>query len=216
MSKTSTQQYLKISEIRDDVVILKDGTLRAVIMASSINFALKSEEEQDAIISAYVSFLNNLEFPLQIVIQSRELDIEGYLKMLKRKEKEQTNELLKMQISEYLEYISELIQIGQIMTKRFYVVVPYNPLSDKAKNFWSRLISLFTPKETIRLRREVFKRRKAALMNRVKNIMSGLNSIGVATTMLDTQALIELYYNAYNPATSKKEKMTKVDKLRVE
>ena len=135
--RVSTQQYLDIAEIKENTVIMRDGTLRAVLLISSINFALKSEDEQNAIISAYVSFLNNIDFPLQIVIRSRELNIDGYIETLKQKAKEQTNELLKIQTSEYLQYISELVSISKIMNKRFYIVIPYNPMSDKQKSFFS-------------------------------------------------------------------------------
>lgn len=139
---TSTQQYLDIAEIKENTVIMRDSTMRAVIMVSSINFALKSEDEQNAIISSYVSFLNNIDFPLQIVIQSRELNIDGYLEVLQQKEREQTNELLKLQTAEYIQYIKELVAISRIMNKRFYVVVSYNPLSDKQKNFFSRFFDV--------------------------------------------------------------------------
>ena len=106
---TSTQLFLDIAEIKNDTVIMKDGTMRAVLMASSINFALKSEDEQNALVSAYVTFLNYLDFPIQIVIQSRKLDIEGYLKRIEEAEKELTNELLKRQILDYKNYINELV-----------------------------------------------------------------------------------------------------------
>src|SRR3989339_2036177 len=142
---SSTQEYLDIAEIKEDTVIMRDGTLRSVILVSSINFALKSEDEQNAIIAAYVGFLNNIDFPLQIVIQSRELNIDNYLNFLRQKEKEQTNELLKLQTAEYLQYVNELISLGKIMNKRFYMVVPYNPLSDKQKGFFSKLLDSLRP-----------------------------------------------------------------------
>lgn len=210
-----TQQYLDIAEIRDDTVIIKDGTLRAVLMVSSINFALKSEDEQNAIIAAYVSFLNNINFPLQIVIQSRELNIDHYIADLKQKAKEQTNELLKMQIYEYIQYINELISMSKIMTKRFYVVVPYNPLTDKQKGFFARFIDIFRPVTLIRMKKEKFLRRRAELNKRVDNIISGLSSMGLNAVQLDTQGLIELYYNTYNPDTSANQKLADVNQLRV-
>jgi hypothetical protein len=115
----STQQYLDIAEIKNDSVALKDGTLRAVLLVSSINFALKSEDEQNASISAYVSFLNALDFPLQIVIQSRKLNIDVYLEQLAQRERMLSNELLRAQISDYREYVKELVELGEIMSKRF-------------------------------------------------------------------------------------------------
>jgi len=153
---TTTQKYLDISEIRDNVLLMKDGTLRSVILVSSLNFALKSEDEQNAIVSSYVSFLNNLEYPLQIIIQSREFKIDSYLETLEQKRKEQTNELLRVQTAEYLSYIRELISLGKIMNKRFYVVVTYNPLSNKQKSFFSRLLETFRPVTLLRLKDELF------------------------------------------------------------
>lgn len=212
---TSTQQYLDIAEIKDNTVVMKDGTLRSVIMVSSINFALKSEDEQNAIISAYVSFLNNIDFPLQIVIQSRELNIDGYIETLKQKQKEQTNELLKMQTAEYIDYILELISMSKIMNKRFYVVVPYSPVSDKQKNFFSRLLEVFKPASTIKMKSERFMKRRSELTRRVENIIGGLSSMGLNAVELDTQSLIELYYNTYNPTTSANQKLVDVNQLRV-
>ncbi len=210
----STQQYLDILEIREDTVVMRDGTLRAVILVSSINFALKSEDEQNAIISAYVSFLNNIDHTLQIVIQSRELDIKNYISGLRQKEREQTNELLKMQTAEYIQYIEELISMGKIMSKRFYVVVPYNPLSDKHKGFFSSVMEVFRPASLVKMKEEVFARRRAKLTRRVDGIISGLSSMGISATQLDTQGLIELFYNTYNPVTSNNQKLADVHELR--
>ena len=210
----STQKYLDIAEIKEDTVILRDGSLRAVILVSSINFALKSEEEQNAIISAYVSFLNNISFPLQIVIQSRELNIENYMETLKQKEKEQTNELLKMQTAEYIQYISELISMSKIMNKRFYIVEPYNLFSDTQKGFFSRFIDVFKPTTLIKMKEEKFLRRRIDLTHRVEHIIGGLNSVGLNAIQLDTQGLIELYYNSYNPTTSANQNLADVNQLR--
>ncbi|MDP3836502.1 MAG: hypothetical protein Q8Q67_00080 [bacterium] len=212
----STQQYLDIAEIKDDVVIMKDGTLRAVLLVSSINFALKSEDEQNAVINSYVMFLNNLNFMLEIVIQSRELDIENYLVYLKEKEKQQLNKLLKMQTSEYINYIKELTSIGKIMNKRFYVVVPYNPLSDKRKGFFKLLGEAVRPATSITLKEKSFNRYKEMLNRRLESVIGGLESMGVSIARLDTQSLIELYYKTYNPETSKNQALADLEKMRVE
>lgn len=212
----TTQKYLDIAEIRDDVVIMRDGTMRVVLMVSSLNFALKSEEEQNAIVSQYVSFLNNISFPVQIVVQSRELSIENYINTLKQKEKEQTNELLKMQTAEYIQYISELIAIGKIMSKRFYVIIPYNPLTDSHTTFWESITDLFKPATLIKMKDSKFQRLKREMSRRVESVMSGLGSVGLNTIQLDTQGLIELYYNTYNPRTSQNQKLVNVNQLRVE
>ncbi len=211
----STQKYLDIAEIKEDTVIMRDGTLRAVILVSSINFALKSEDEQNAIISAYVNFLNNFDFPLQIVIQSRELNIDHYIEALRQKEKEQTNELLKIQTAEYIQYITEFISMSRIMNKRFYVVVTYNPLSDKQKRFISRFIDVLRPATLIKMKGEKFLLRRSELTRRVEDIINGLSSTGLNAVQLDTQSLIELFYNTYNPGTSANQKMVDVNQLRI-
>src|SRR6056297_962953 len=211
----STQEFLDIAEIKEDTVVVKDNTVRAILLVSSINFALKSEEEQNAIISSYVSFLNNIDFPLQILVQSRQFNIEGYISDLEKKEKEQTNELLKMQTREYIQYIQELVSMGNIMNKRFFICVPYNPLSDKHKNFFQSLKESFTPRSLVKLKHERFKRYKRELDMRVDNVMSALASIGLKGARVDTQSLIELFYNTYNPDTSDQEKMTDIKNLRI-
>ena len=212
---SSTQQYLDIAEFREDTVIMRDGTLRAILLVASINFALKSEDEQNAIISAYVGFLNNIDFPLQIVIQSRELNIDNYLTFLRQKEKEQTNELLKMQTAEYLQYVSELISLGKIMNKKFYMVVSYNPLSDKQKGFFSKFIESLKPVSIIKMKEERFKKRRLELTRRSENVIGGLASMGVNAVPLDTQSLIELFYNTYNPETSASQKLVDIKDLRL-
>jgi len=212
----STQQYLNIAEIKDDTVVMKDGTLRAVLLVSSINFALKSEDEQNAVIDSYVRFLNNLSFTLQIVIQSRELDIDNYLEYLKNKEKEQMNKLLKVQTADYIEYIKELTSLGKIMNKRFYVIVPYDPLSDKHKSFFNLLSEALKPATIIKLKDKTFKNYQEMLDRRIDSVTGGLESLGVAVARLDTQSLIELYYKTYNPETSQNQELVDIDKIRVE
>lgn len=211
----ATQRYLDISEIKEDVVIMKDGTLRSVLLVASINFALKSEDEQNAIIAAYVQFLNALEYPLQVVIQSRRLNIDNYLERLRESEKNQTNELLRVQIADYRNFVQELVTLGQIMQKQFFVVVPYNPLSDKAKGFFARLSEVFAPALFVRLAEERFRQRKNDLQTRVEHIMGNLGSMGLKAVQLDTQSLIELYYRVYNPEVYDNEKMRDTSKLRV-
>lgn len=213
---SSTQQYLDIAEVKDDVVVMRDGTLRAVLLVSSINFALKSEDEQNAVINSYVMFLNNLSFMLEIVIQSRELDIDNYISFLQEKEKQQINRLLKIQTSEYIEYIKELTSLGKIMNKRFFVVVPYNPLSEKRKSFFSSLGEAIKPATSIKLKDRSFRRYREMLSRRLESVAGGLESMGVSVARLDTQSLIELYYKTYNPETAKNQTLVDLDKLRVE
>ncbi|MAF13673.1 MAG: hypothetical protein CMI53_02150 [Parcubacteria group bacterium] len=212
----SSQSFLDIAEVKEDTVILKDGTIRAVLLVSSINFSLKSEDEQNAIISSYISFLNFLEYPLQIVIQSRKLDVDGYLNRLKKIEKEQTNELLRMQTTDYRQYVSELVEMGDIMNKRFYIVVPYDPLSDKQKSWMKRFFGVFSAAKKVKLSQNVFTKRRHDLFQRVEHVISGLASMSVKSVVLDTQSLIELYYNTYNPDVYNQEKLVEINKLRVE
>ena len=211
----STQRYLNLSEIRDNTVIMNDGTLRSLVMVSSINFALKNEDEQNAIIAAYVSFLNNLSFPLQLVIHSRELNIESYLNDLRAKEKAQTNELLKAQTAEYIDYVAELVSLGKIMNKRFYVVISYNPMSDDKKGFLSRVGEIFSPSSVLKMKQDKFDRLKKELDRRVDSVVGGLASIGLNVVELDTQALIEMMYNVYNPEVSANQPLKDVNTMRV-
>ncbi len=215
-NKPSTQAHLDIAEIKDGVVVLKDGTLRKVLMTSSINFALKSEDEQNALISSYVGFLNSIDFPLQIVVQSRQLQIKPYLAKLTELEKQQQSELLRVQIADYRAFVGELVDIGQIMTKKFYVVVPYDPLSNKKKGFFSRLKEILKPAFTLRLKEERFQKRKSELEVRVRQVIGGLSSMSLQIVELDTQALIELYYMTYNPDIAFAESLGDVDSIQLE
>lgn len=212
----STQKFVPIAEIRDDIVIMKDGTMRSILMVSSINFALKGEDEQNALIAGYVGFLNTLSFPLQIVVQSRPLNLDNYLLGLKTMEKQQTNQLLRMQIADYHDFLKDLLDLGEIMTKKFYVTVPLNPAGDLKKTFWQRVSSLFAAAQIITLSKDRFNQQRDELFKRVDLVVSGLSSLGLAVVQLDTQSLIELVYNSYNPQIIDAQKMAPVDKLRLE
>lgn len=212
----STQRHLYISEIKQDAVILKDGTLRGVLEVSSINFALKSEDEQQAIIQGYVGFLNTLDFEMQIVIQSRKLDIRKYLASLDETAKQQTNELLRMQTLEYRQYIDELVTLSEIMEKRFFVVVPYSPFTKKRKNWFSRAQEVLLPTRIIKLADAKFAKYLKELDRRISIAAGGLTSIGLQVTQLDTQRLIEVYYQLYNPTRGTNRVMPPLAKLRVE
>lgn len=214
--RPSTQAHLPIAEIKEGVLVLKDGTLRSVLMTSSINFALKSEDEQNALISSYVSFLNSIDFPLQIVVQSRRLRIKPYLEKLGQAEREQPNELLRVQIADYRSFVEEMVEIGQIMSKKFFVIVPYDPVSNKKKSFWTRVKEVIKPALTLRLKEERFKKRKYDLDLRVRQVSSGLEGMGLSVVQLDSQALIELYYTTYNPDISFAESLQPIEELRVE
>jgi len=212
----ATQRYLDIAEIRDDVVIMKDGTLRAVLMVASINFALKSADEQEAIVQAYISFLNGLESPLQIVIQSRKMNVDPYLESLAEKQKEAKNELLKAQIADYRGFVKDLVEMGEIMQKRFYVTVLYDPSSKKQKTFWTRFTESLSPGSSIKLKEKQFMERREEVLKRADTINSQLISMGVGGSLLDTQSLIELFYECYNPDVFSTEKLGDINKVRFE
>lgn len=209
---TTTQKNMAIAEAKHDTVVMKDGTLRTVLMVSSINFALKNDDEQQAIVSNYVSFLNSLDHPLQIVIQSRQLNVKPYLEKLAQKEKEQPNELLRMQIADYRSFVAELVSLGKIMSKHFFVVVPFDPLSNKRKSYRSRLLEVINPAVTVRLKEKRFMQRKRDLDMRVRQITGGLQGMGLEVVRLDTQSLIELFYSTYNPDIALSEPLPEVNK----
>lgn len=211
----AAQQFVDITEIKDDVVVLKNGALRAVLMVSSINFDLKSTDEQEAIVAAYQNFLNSLDFPLQILINSRRLDINPYIELLDEKEKEQTNELLRFQISEYRNFIKNLVNASNIMTKTFYVIVPFAFTEGKKENFVDRIRIAFNPKQAIMEKNMEFENFKNQLWQRVDHIIAGLEGTGIRMIPLKTPELIELFYNAYNPAVIKSAEKIEAEDLQL-
>ena len=163
-----------------------------------------------------MQFLNMLDFPIQVVIQSRRMNIDDYLSRLGESERTQKNDLLRRQIADYREYVKQLVELGEIMQKRFYVVVPLDPATDKQKGFWARLGEILTPSVAIRLSESRFQKNKESLMLRVNSIISGLSSMSLNAATLDTQSLIELYYTVYNPELFEAQRMTDVGKLQLE
>ena len=212
----ATKRFLDITEIRDDLIIMKDGTVRAVMLISSINFALKSVDEQEAIIQAYMTFLNSLEFPIQIVIQSRKMNIDSYLNSLQEFAGKTENELLRAQIADYRAFVSELVVLGEIMQKRFYLVLPYNPVSNKQKKFFDRLGEAFSPAVAAKLNEKQLAERKEQLTRRCEILIGQLASMSLQAVRLDTQGLIELFYDAYNPDVYDEQKMTELEKIQIE
>ncbi|MBI4250642.1 hypothetical protein HY622_03575 [Candidatus Uhrbacteria bacterium] len=212
----STSRYLALREIRNDTVLMKDGTLRAVLLISSINFFLKSDDEQKGVIQSYTSFLNAFDYPVQIVIQSRQFDPSKYIAELQKLEAAQTNDLLKLQMADYRQFIGELVSLGDIMDKKFFLVIPYDPAGDTKRGFFARVGSMFSAPADILLGQEQFMERKHFLDQRVDNVTAGLLGMGLNAVRLDTQSLIEVFYNLYNPDTSPQEKMVEVNKLQVE
>lgn len=206
-----TQQYVNIAKITDGVIITKDGGLRMILMISPLNFALKSEQEQNAIIFGYQNFLNSLTFPVQILVQSRRLDLGPYLASLEEQKYKEPNELLRFQISDYIEYVKKLLTVANIMTKRFFITIPYSPSKIQRRGFFDRL---FNPgKITVNIAPQEFKSYKEEMLERANVIIAGLSGLGLHAAALDTQAIIELFYNTYNPEEASKEKLVEEELL---
>jgi type IV secretory pathway VirB4 component len=196
----SSQEFVPIKEIRSGVVILKDGSLRAVLLASSLNFALKSQDEQEAIISQFQNFLNSLEFSVQIFVESRGLDIRPYIALLEEQYAAQITELMKIQTREYIEFIKRFVENVNIMSKRFFVVVPYTTVTVKgAENVKSFLKRGSDKKDVRRDRLEAFEENRSQLEQRLSVVEQGLGGAGIRVARLGTEELVELYYKIFNP-----------------
>jgi len=195
MPKSTTQDFLEIDQIREGVLVLKNKTLRGVMIVSSLNFALKSEEEQTAIIYQFQNFLNSLDFSCQIILQSRRLNITGYLEKLKDLEKKQENELLKTQTRGYREFIESLVAGGTIMSKTFYIAVPFS-IIEAGEKISGKLLRV--PKIPI-LTEEQFQRCKTQLWQRMEYLALGLRRCGLRTVLLNTEELIELFWALHHP-----------------
>ncbi len=194
----STQKYLNIAEIKDNTIILRDGGLKAAIAVSSTNFALKSEEEQNALVAGYQNFLNSLDFPIQILMHSRILDINGYLEKLRNLAASQTNELLRIQMSEYIEYVQRLVEYASIMSKNFYVIVPYSAGKPVKESLGSRFMKILNPASAVIASEESFELGKQKLDERLDHVVSALGALGLRSIVLRTEELVELLYQSYN------------------
>lgn len=197
-SNKSTQDFVPVSEVRDGIVVLKDGSLRAVLLASSINFALKSEDEQTAFIVQFQNFLNSLDFSVQIFIQSRSLDIRPYVATLEVAYKEQLDELLRVQIREYISFIKSFTEAANIMTKNFFVVVPYAQAPIGKGSTAAGLLGL-GKKATAAENDKSFEEQVSQLDQRIGIVQQGLVRTGVRTVQLGTEEAIELLYKLFNP-----------------
>lgn len=195
---SSTQKFVPFKEVRDGIVVLKDGSMRAAILASSINFALKSGDEQQAILRQFQSFLNTLDFSLQIYVQSRELDIEPYLELLRSREPEQDNELMKIQLREYIDFVKNFTEQVDIMVKSFFVVVPYSPAKIDVSKGWKQFLKR-SQKNDPALAKNTFEEHRTQIEQRIALVEQGLNRVGVRTAVLGTDEIIELFYHLFNP-----------------
>jgi hypothetical protein len=216
----STQNALQIAEVRDGIVIMSDGSFRSVVMAKSINFDLMSQQEQEAVEYSYQAFLNSLYFPIQIFVRSQKIDLQPYIEKLDKIRTEHDNMLLALLMEDYIGYIDALSAQTNIMDKKFYIVIPFFPTIDtqkaltQSKNFLSGFAGLFNSKEQhVVINERDLENAKSELRNRVQAVLAGLQQSGIQGLPLDTQELIELYYDTYNPDTATRQQLKNFDDL---
>lgn len=218
----STQNTLQIAEIRDGIVIMNDGSFRSVLMMKSVNFDLMNPQEQEGVEYSYQGFLNSLYFPIQILVRSQKVDLRPYIEKLDKIRSEHDNMLLALLMEDYIEFMNNISMQTNIMDKRFYVVIPYIPANleaqkavEASKNFMNNLVSAFRPAEAqkVTINEGDLEAAKTELRNRVQAVLSGLLQTGVQGLPLDTQELIELYYDAYNPDTATRQQLKNFNDL---
>ena len=204
----STQRYLPFSQIRENIMIMKDGSSRVVMRCSPINFLLKSTEEQDSIIISFQRFLNSLSFPIQIIVRSTKLDIDSYIANLKDRAIKQQNPLLQNQTYEYIEYLKKLIEVAQIMKKEFFIVIPFDEVEWESvkdtsffssfKSFWA---SINWTDDITKIREQIrnFSKTKKWLINRSNQIKTSLENIWIKAKALEKKELIKYITDYYNP-----------------
>jgi len=213
MATQSTKELVSIADIKDSIVLLKNGSLRAVIEVTAVNFELRSEEEQTGILQNFQRFLNSIDFPLQMIVNSRQLNMDEYLKSVDAIAESTTNELLKIQAIEYSKFVKELLELSNIMTKHFYVVLPFYVYETPSKTgIVESIKGMFGSSKTVQqIKPEQLETYRTQLMQRAELILDGLIGIGLKARLMEGQELNNLYYSLYNPG----EKMTvaPVDKL---
>jgi len=211
---SSSQSLISLQQIKKGVIILKSGSLRSVLEVSGINFDLKSEEEQSSVLMSWRNLINNLDFPLQVMAHSRRVNIESYLNFLQEKISQETNNLLKLQGEDYHTFIKGLVTGNNIMKKKFYVIVPYDPIMLKTKTILSQIAEAYKTllnlrhqafSATIPLSDESFNQHYQQLMIRQNNIITNLTRMGLQSRPLTTKELIELFFNSYNPEAFERE-----------
>lgn len=204
----TTQNSLPFAEVRDGIIIMNDGSFRAIVRAESINFDLMSSAEQEAVEYSYQSFLNSLYFQTQIFIKSRKIDMRPYLERLSKIRTEMDNMLLGMLMEDYLYFISDLVEQTNIMSKEFYIIVPYyvdeslQKTLEQTKSAFANLMNKDGKKSPVVINEQDLEKAKTELKNRVQNVVNGLLQVGINSAPLSTQELIQLLYNTYNPDTA--------------
>jgi hypothetical protein len=202
-SKQATQSIVPIREVRNGIVVLKDGSMRALLMTSSINFALKSADEQDSVIFQFQQFLNSLNFSVQIFVQSRRLDIRPYIATLESREKEQINDLMRIQVKEYIEFIKAFTERTNIMTKTFYIVVPYTPPVLSLNKNQGGLFNKKNGPQSAGSKNE-FEEYATQIEQRIAVVQQGITRSGVRAVQLGTEEAIEVFYRLFNPGDVEK------------
>ena len=202
LNAKASQNFVPIKEIQDGIVVLKDGGLRVILMASSINLSLKSEDEQTAVIMQFQNFLNTIDFSLQIAVQSRKFDITSYVGAIEEKLKDQAEPLLKIQTQEYIKFIKEFTESVNIMTKHFFLVVPLNPTTishDSGKGLMERVLPSSNKGTNLKEKEKEFSEERSQLEQRVSLVQQGLSRMGIRTMQLKTEDEVELFYRVFNP-----------------
>lgn len=201
-----TQEFVEIESVQNGVVVLKNGSLRQILIVSGINFDLKSEDEQRIIVAAYQNLLNSLKFSLQIFVHSRRVNLDAYLQKLQSREPQEQNELLRSQINEYIAFVKSFVGQNPIMTKAFFVVVPFDPilLPGAAKTAGGGLARLFGRKQKTTEENEAARQHRIAqnieqLEQRTASVVAGLSQAGLRAVPLQNEEVVELFYNLYNP-----------------
>jgi hypothetical protein len=214
----STQSSLLVAELRDGMVVMNDGSFRAVVTCKSINFDLMSSREREGVEYSYQSFLNSLYFPVQIFVRSQRVDLGPYLERLVKIRQAQDNMLLGVLMDDYLDFMSALSEQANIMDKSFFVVVPYYPSGDmssavnSSKNFFASLFAT-QQKGSVRIDQTTYEKAKDEIKNRIDVVTSGLYQIGIRSVQLSTKELGELFYNVYNPDTAVREPIGNFEEL---
>jgi hypothetical protein len=209
-NQLSSLNFLEVAEIRNGVIVLKEKQMRMILSVSSANFALKSTKEQDIIINTFQGVLNSLEEPVQILVQSRKIDLTNYIDRLKKLEEEQKNDLLKVKMQEYITYIQQMIQQINIMSKQFYVIVGYDPILLK-NDIFSKFMKSLNPARYYREDEEKFNTNRQTLVSRADQVAAKFRQLDLTVNVLKTDQLIALVYNSYNPDTLESIKLENID-----
>lgn len=207
----STQQHVNVVQVKQGVIVTRTGSLRQVLKVEPVNFALKSDQDKEVMIGQYQNFINSLTYPIQIVIHSRRLDVTPYLHRLSERVAQEPNELLQLHAYEYIDFVSELTSMTNIMDKKFFVVVGYEPPPTASKGFLSNLFG--KKQDTISFTETDWQKHATEMGQRVGTIAGGLAGLGLKVDTLDTQEAIELLYGVYNPEEATSEKLTEVESM---